>query len=82
MMMGTLGGMFGSKPFAILVNAYGWRLAMLIAAAVGIVVCLICWFVMQDKPNQTKNIKHNEVSLLDGINAIASKPQNWLIGLP
>lgn len=81
MMMGTLGGMFGSKPFAILVNAYGWRLAMLIAAAVGIVVCLICWFVMQDKPNQTKNIKHNEVSLLDGINAIASKPQNWLIGL-
>jgi len=81
MMVGTLGGVFGSKPFAILVNAYKWRPAMLIAAAIGVAVCFICWFVMQDRQTQVENLKHNESSLLEGINAIAKKPQNWLVGL-
>lgn len=81
MMMGTLGGMFGSKPFAILVNAYGWRPAMLIAAAIGVVVCFICWFVMQDRQNKTENLSHKESSLLEGITAITKKSQNWLVGI-
>lgn len=81
MMMGTLGGIFGSKPFAILVNAYGWRLAMLIAAFVGIIVCLTCWLVMQDRPNDAENKKSNESSLFEGIKTIATKTQNWLIGI-
>ncbi len=81
MMMGTLGGMFGSKPFAILVNSFGWRGAMLIAAAVGVIISLICWFVIKDKPDETKSYKPEEAGLLVGIKDIARKPQNWLIGL-
>lgn len=81
MMMGTLGGIFGSKPFAILVNSYGWRPAMLIAAAVGIFVCFICWFVMQDKPGESEVKKNEEASLFEGIKVIATKTQSWIVGI-
>lgn len=81
MMMGTLGGMFGSKPFAILVNSFGWRSAMLVTAAVGGVIGLICWLMIEDKSVTAKSPKSKEIGLLVGIKDIAKKPQNWLIGL-
>lgn len=79
-MMGTLGGIFGSKPFAILANDFGWRHAMLIIAAVGVVISLVSWFIMQDKINNKKP-KNPEKQLLIGIKNIIRKPQNWLLGL-
>lgn len=82
MMMGTFGGIFGGYPFAVLSNAVGWRSAMLVAAVVGVVVTLISWFVIRDRPqNQVKQEKDVEIPLLQGLKVIASNPQSWLIGL-
>ncbi len=84
MMMGTLGGIFGGRPFAMLVNAYGWRLSMLIAAFFGIIVAVTAWIIVRDRPSTDKDLsethKPNE-SLLDGLKIVATSPQNWLIGL-
>lgn len=80
MMMGTFGGMFGGAPFAHLANAQGWRSAMIIAAIVGTVVMLIAWLVVRDRPSH-KVAQVAEGKLLDGLKIIATKPQNWLIGL-
>lgn len=80
MMMGTFGGMFGGAPFARLANAQGWRSAMLIAATVGIIVMLIAWIVVRDRPAH-KISQTSEGNLLDGLKIIASKPQSWLVGL-
>jgi sugar phosphate permease len=84
MMMGTVGGIFGGRPFAILVNAYGWRLSMLIASLVGVAIALTAWLVVRDKPSTNKDLSEthgaNE-SLLDGLKIVATNPQNWLIGL-
>lgn len=81
MMMGTFGGIFGGKPFAHLANTQGWRSAMLIAASVGIIVMIISWLVIRDRPENQKSEIHQEKGLLDGLKIIAAKPQNWLIGL-
>ncbi len=80
MMMGTFGGMVAGFPFAKLSNAHGWRNAMLIAAIVGVVVMIISWFVIKDRPDHKKS-QIAEGGLLDGLKIITAKPQNWLIGL-
>ena len=80
MMMGTFGGMVAGFPFAKLSNGQGWRNAMLIAAAVGVVVMIVSWFVIKDKPDHKKS-QSAEGGLLDGLKIIAAKPQNWLVGL-
>lgn len=83
MMMGTLGGTFGGLPFAILVNSMGWRSAMLLAAAVGIVVVVTSWLIIRDRRKEevpeTSAIGNN--GLLDGLKVIARNPQSWLIGI-
>jgi sugar phosphate permease len=82
MMMGTFGGTFGGRPFAILVNAVGWRSSMFIAAAVGIAVTFAAWFIMKDRPKHTLHQEQQvNVSLLDGLKIVASNPQSWLIGI-
>lgn len=80
MMMGTFGGIFGGKPFAYMANTQGWRAAMFVAACVGIVVMVISWMVVRDRPEGKFKKTHGE-NLLDGLKLIVARPQNWLIGL-
>ncbi len=86
MMMGTLGGTFGGRPFAILVNSMGWRSSMFIAASFGALIAFAAWVVVRDYPNSEsravqKAHSHEGESLLDGLKIVFSNPQNWLIGL-
>lgn len=83
MMMGTLGGTFGGSPFAWLVNEIGWRNSMLIAAIVGLGVALSAWIIIRDHPKKDDQTLSNskEAPLLEGLKAVASNPQNWLIGI-
>ncbi|MCX7338131.1 MAG: MFS transporter [Alphaproteobacteria bacterium] len=90
MMMGTFGGISGGRPFAILLNHYGWRQSMLIAAAVGCCIALAAWLIIRDHPDspsenrrkKSTSIDHaSNGSLFGGLRLIASNPQNWLIGL-
>lgn len=81
MMMGTLGGTFGGRPFAILVNSMGWRSSMLLAAAVGICVILTSWLIIRDRQSETSCDSQAPNGLLDGLKIIATNPQSWLIGI-
>lgn len=85
MMMGTFGGMFGGKPFAMLANAIGWRDAMVIAAIVGVGVTIAAWLIIRDrKPDHTNSdsiTNHSDNTLLHGLKVISRNPQVWLIGI-
>lgn len=86
MMMGTFGGIFGGKPFAMLVNATDWRIAMTIAAFVGIVVIVASWVIIRDHPNKgihntDKQDSLTTARLFEGLKIIGSNPQTWLIGV-
>jgi MFS family permease len=80
MMMGTLGGLFGGAPFAILVNNCGWREAMMIMVICGVAVIAAAWFIIKDPPSPT-NQASQDAGLLEGLKAVAKDPQNWLIGI-
>jgi MFS family permease len=84
MMMGTFGGMFGGNPFAILANTVGWRDAMTMAAAVGMGVTILSWFIIRDKKTDSQKIittPKSQNKLWDGLKIISSNPQSWLIGI-
>lgn len=78
MMMGTLGGIVGAKPFAALSNMVGWRDAMMIAACVGVGVLAICFFVLKDR-RKSKNETVTTGNLFEGLKIVASNPQSWLL---
>lgn len=79
MMMGTLGGLFGGAPFAILIHAYGWREAMMIMAIIGVGIATACWLIIKEPPYAQQ--QSTNAGLLEGLRSIAKKPQNWLIGI-
>lgn len=86
MMMGTFGGIFGGKPFAMLVNATDWRMAMSIAGAAGIAVAAASWIIIRDHPRggvekKTQHAPMTTKHLWEGLKIITSSPQTWLIGL-
>jgi len=84
--MGTLGGTFGGKPFAVIVNQFGWRQAMIFAGIAGVCVTLTAWLIVRDRPetkasSQPADTSNEKQSLLHGLKIIAGNPQSWLIGL-
>lgn len=80
--MAFIGGMMAHTPFAYLYDLFGWRRALLIDAAVGSVLLLWIYLVVQDKPALSPvRIRTNQGQIISGfINALAN-PQNWLAGL-
>lgn len=83
MFMGTLGGSFGGLPFAVLVNAVGWRSSMLIFAFVGLLLSVVAFLFIQDSPANSLE-KKEEVpfqGMLKGLKIISSNPQSWLVAL-
>lgn len=84
MMMGTLGGTFGGRPVAMLVNAYSWRTTMLILALIGVAVTIVSWIIIRDKPENSLTDNYSisqEAGLLEGLKEVISNPQIWLLGL-
>jgi MFS family permease len=80
MMMGTMGGIVGAKPFAALANLVGWRDAMMVAALVGVGVLAIAFLILKDRPKPPGERVHLN-NLFEGLKIISSNPQSWLIAL-
>lgn len=84
MFMGTIGGICGASPFAILVSNFGWRGSTIIAAIVGFFVMLLCYTVIRDKPDVSidhEPFQESSTHFLDDLKNILKNKQNWLIGV-
>jgi MFS family permease len=82
-MMGTLGGMFSGPPFALLVNNFGWRQATMIAAFVGLIIALLSWVIIRERPHNTSE-GHSHLStqtFMTQLSHVAKSPQNWIFGI-
>lgn len=86
--MAMLGGLVAQTPFALLTSYLGdWRQALLINTALGVVILIVTFFIVQDRPADAKENAHadqqqlKELGLWRCIKLAALNPQNWLGGL-
>ncbi|MFT4059368.1 MAG: MFS transporter [Legionella sp.] len=79
--MAFVGGMLAHTPFAYLNELFGWRRALLIDGAVGVVLLLWIFGVVCDRPvdSSTQGANGQDHVLPGFIKALAN-PQNWLAG--
>ena len=52
LMAGIVGAVFAGVPLRLLVDNFGWRPAMLAAAAATVMIGLLVWFLVRDEPAQ------------------------------
>lgn len=94
-MMGTIGGTFAGKPFAMLVNAQGWRTSMMILAVIGGGISIAAWLIVRDRTIHPEEIIVDNVpeaqiaagtkahvrSLLEGLKILAANKQSWIVAI-
>ncbi len=85
--MAMLGGLVAQTPLAILSGIMGWRNAVLLDAALGIVVALAIALIVQDRPPNSHEIAHADkahlknLGLWSSIKLVFSNRNNWLGGI-
>ncbi|MDP3268907.1 MAG: MFS transporter [Legionella sp.] len=80
--MAFIGGMMAHTPFAYLNELFGWRQALLIDGAVGALLLLWIYLIVQDRPiGAPVRSQVSQESPLPGFLNALSNPQNWLAGL-
>lgn len=85
--VGMLGAAIGEPSLSIgLHTSLGWRGAMLICAILGIVLTVVAWFLVRDKPSwQTDEFPANEppkskLNFWQTLMAVLRLPSAWLLG--
>ncbi len=83
MLAGMSGGIAGQAPLALVVDATGWRPAMIGAGLVGLALAAAFVLIVRDRPGKaaTADTPSNAPSMLAGLAEVASKPHNWLLAL-
>lgn len=80
--MAFIGGMMAHTPFAYLYELFGWRQALLIDGAVGAVLLVWIYFIVQDKPAGTPvRVRSEQGQGKSSFKKALSNRQNWLAGL-
>jgi MFS family permease len=85
--MAMLGGLVAQTPLTILSNIMGWRNAVLLDAALGILVALAIALIVQDRPPNSHDEAHADKAHLKtlgfwhSIKLVLLNPNNWLGGI-
>lgn len=84
--MGTpLGGLLGLVMGGLVADAYGWRVAFLVAGAPGILFALLCWFTLKEPrkvmAQHSAAIQATQASFGETLKYLGKKKTFWLIAL-
>ncbi|MCH9755780.1 MAG: MFS transporter [Gammaproteobacteria bacterium] len=83
--IGMLGAASGQAPVAFLVACIGWRHSMLVIAFVFIVLAVLLYQYVRDKPKakacDAEVKKEKKLSILNSLRMVLSTPQIWINGL-
>lgn len=76
------GSMAGQLPMAYLVSKVGWQHALSVCGDLGIVLAVLFFLIVKDKPaNQLTQPKANSSLTLAGIAAVLKQKHNWYLML-
>lgn len=81
--LGALGAIIGNEPVAYLTQSIGWRQTCYKSGLFGLLLALIIWLVVRDKPTQPQRHHHamqqmNEVTRLK---VVIKNPQTWFVAI-
>ncbi len=81
--VGMLGGFTAQVPFTLLINAFGWRIALLCAALIGVFIWIAIFAGVRDCPagQQQSRTNSTPVPFWPSFKKATTNLQNWLNGL-
>jgi len=82
--LGPIGGVFGGRPLAYLVETYGWKFAIIILGLAGAILACAAWFVVKDRKNNIYTGVSEEdpsIGVIDSLKIILKNPKTYLFGL-
>ncbi len=75
--IGMLGGIIGQAPMSWLVSGLGWRSALTVVAALGVLIGVILAMAIRKEQQKTLQESHHP---LKGLYGAFKNPKNWLAG--
>lgn len=81
MTFGMAGGILGQAPLAALVEAGGWRHALVVLAALAALLAVGVWLIVRDRPEGEEEEHHRQASPLAGLKQVIASRQNWLLAI-
>lgn len=85
--MAMTGGLVAQTPLTLLTEWLGWRHALLLDAALGLIITGIIWMVVRDYPSELHAEQHTSrselqnIGLVQSLLAAYSNRQNWFCGI-
>ena len=84
--MGTpLGGLMGLVLGGLIADAYGWRMAFLVAGAPGLLFAVLCWFTLREPrkilAEHSARITATQATFRETLSYLMKKKTFWLIAL-
>lgn len=80
--LAALGAISGEVPLAAAVEAYGWRDVMFWLMGAGLVLALLNFFVLRDRPeHEHYEVMEKENSLGTHLRQVVMRPQTWAVAL-
>lgn len=84
--MGSFGAIFGAAPIAFVLQYFTWRNTQLGAGIIGIILSVILWLVIRDRPpevvNKTKKkLVTTNLTEKQRLKKVLSHPQTWWAGI-
>lgn len=82
--IGMLGGFFADLPVEAMINAFGWRQALIGMVFIAILIMIIFWFAVriekEEKP-AFEMIKEKRQNIWKSLKSVMSFSQNWYAGI-
>lgn len=82
--IGMMGGVFGQAPVAKCVMMIGWRDTMLLGALIGLILSLVIWFIISDRPFKEAFPRYKAEDMehfLSGLVQVMKLPQVWVASI-
>lgn len=78
--IGMLGGVVAQAPTALLVQSFGWRIALIIIGCLGIFIGVLLYFII--KVPKIEKVENEALSsgILKSLKEVTKSPQNWYLG--
>lgn len=80
-MFGMVGAVAGQAPLASAVAAFGWRTTLIGAAGFGLVLALVLWAVIEERPEAASRDGDAAPGLFAGLRRVLRNPQTWFCAL-